>query len=293
MATAIRTYQNGENKKFEEFPIFLISSLEKKAAYFDTDVQSHDLFDLFISKNDIPRIGSIYEDQIHAIISAYDDIKMKKKIWELLDIDEKSYKSLSLSFDLDDKLASSTSQFLLNQVILRNGILINEDVLAARLGVDIDSSKDWEALKKELNESIKYTGIYGNVWHRWWSNRLIDWWEDEISPDISLINSDSHQRISLLKQKLEFKNLEEAKPIESYMSTSFWTVCKALNKPLDSYDGLLLNTGNKNWQDKEYVSPTAVIEGDSKRKGYKLHPDEKDRYEEIKIIYKKRKYGDK
>ena len=77
------------------------------------------------------------------------------------------------------------------------------------------------------------------------------------------------------------------------MSTSFWTVCKALNKPLDSYDGLLLNTGNKNWQDKEYVSPTAVIEGDSKRKGYKLHPDEKDRYEEIKIIYKKRKYGDK
>ena len=59
------------------------------------------------------------------------------------------------------------------------------------------------------------------------------------------------------------------------------------------YDGLVVNIKKETWQDKEYVSPTAVFEGDSKKQGIRLHPNERARYEELKKIYDERKYGNK
>ena len=171
--------------------------------------------------------------------------------------------------------------------------MIDQDVLAARLGIDKEKSDDWGKFIEAINPAIKYNGVFSEAWDRWWSNRLLDWWDSEISNEIVLINSSAEERVALLKEKLNLQDLEIAQPIESYMSNSFWTVCKALNQPLDIYDGLVVNQRNETWQDKEYVSPKAVFEGVSKKQGIKLHPNERVRYEEMKQIYNERKYGNK
>ena len=291
LATAVRTYQNGENKKFNEFPIFLISSLEKKVAYYDSDVKSHDLFDYFVSKNDIPEMGQKYERELFSIISAYKVIADNRDMSKLLDIENTFYESLSIDYDSELKLTSTISQFIFKEIVMRNGALIDEDVLAARLGIDREKSQDWESLKEMVSSKFKYNGIFGDVWERWWADGLLEWWESDITSEIGLMNSEASQRVLLIEEKLKLNELKVAEPIEPYMSTSYWTICKALNKPLDIYDGLLLNSKIENWQDKEYVSPTAVFESYSKRKGLKLHPSERERIEEVKALYNKRKYG--
>ena len=293
LANAIRTYQNGKDKKFEEFPLFLISSWENRKALYDSDVKSHDLFDLFVSKNDIAELGVRYEEKMHAIISSYQEVSSGHPLFELLKIEEEEFNSLNIDYDPSGELVSTISQFVFNDIVMRNGTLINEYVLAARLGVDIENSKNWSQVLKIFDSTIKYKGIFSEAWDRWWSNRLLDWWESEISNEIILINSSAEERVSLLKEKLKLDDLVVAKPIENYMSDSFWTVCKALNLPLDIYDGLVVNQKNQAWHDKEYVSPTAVFEGHSKKQGIKLHPNEKVRYDEMKKIYNERKYGNK
>ena len=117
LATAIRTYQNGADKKINEFPLFLISSIENRIALYDTDVKSHDLFDLFISKNDIAESGIKYENQISSIIQSYQEISTQKFIYESLNIDEVKFNSLNINYDNENELISTTSQFIFNEII--------------------------------------------------------------------------------------------------------------------------------------------------------------------------------
>jgi len=293
LANAIRTYQNGEDQKFVEFPLFLISSLENKKALYESDIKSHDLFDFFVSKNDIAKSGIEYEDNMYSIIEAYKEVSSGKKLFELLNIEEEEYNSLSINYDSSDELVSTTSQFIFNNIIMHSGVLINENILAARLGIDIEKSEDWSNLLEIINPSLIYEGIFSKTWIRWWSNRLLDWWESEISEEVILINSTADERVKLLKDKFGLEKLITAEPIDEFMKNSFWTVCKALNKPLDIYDGLVVNRKKETWQDKEYVSPKAVFEGESKKQGIKLHPNEKNRYEKLKKFYDEYRYGNK
>ena len=59
------------------------------------------------------------------------------------------------------------SRFIINELLQKSGPLIDDKILAARLGVDINSSKDWNNLLKKLNNT-KYSGVYSDVWKRWW-----------------------------------------------------------------------------------------------------------------------------
>lgn len=294
LAAAIRTYQNGDDKLFNEVPIFLISSYDKKKDFYDTDTSSHDLFDLFISKNDLADNGKTYENQMSSIVLAYKAIDSKKNLHELFAINEEEFGSLNINFDCDNQLVSIISQFIFREIILRTGVLINEDILAARLGIDNRKSPDdWAILLKEINKDCIYNGVFSEAWERWWTFKLLDWWENNISKDLNLINLKAEERVKLIKEKYGLKQLEVAKPIDKGMSTCFWTICQAYNLPIDNYDGFLINKKNEIWQDKEYVSPKAVYEGVSKGLGIKLHPDEKERYDELKTLYKKKNYGDK
>lgn len=42
------------------------------------------------------------------------------------------------------------ARFIITELLDKQGLLINEDVLAARLGIDKTSSPDWELLKQSL-----------------------------------------------------------------------------------------------------------------------------------------------
>ena len=82
------------------------------------------------------------------------------------------------------------------------------------------------------------------------------------------------------------KNLKPAPPIEEGYQNSYSTVCIAIEKPLDTFNGFLAvkagMTEEHPWQDRMYVSTRAALEGTGLDRGIRVHPAERLRLEEMK-----------
>jgi hypothetical protein len=214
-----------------------------------------------------------------------------KKPHIILGVSEADYARLDVRFQAEFKRffdalspapAHQIAQFLLREVLEHQGILIDEDVLAARLGVD-KSLPAWKDLKEKL-ETARYKGVFGEAWVRWWWFGVEKWCEEKFG-DISLQNTPSSKRVNLLKNALpDLQNLVPASPIEYCNSDEFWTVCYATKKPLDYFDGFKTNVHlHYEWQEPIYVSNFAVLEYGNKVEGkWELSPTEMSRYREFK-----------
>lgn len=177
---------------------------------------------------------------------------------------------------------------ILKELIYAKGILINEKYLAARLGIDKDSSNDWSKIK-EVFERAKYTGVFHDGWNRWWMFEV-----DKIFNEISgtyLSYLDAEERVNILKENLKLKNLNVPSLIEKNESYDYWTVCKALKKPLDPHEGFKVYTRSepKEWQEYEYISLEAWLTQSPviKKKNIVVHPSDKN-----KLNIKLEKYND-
>lgn len=289
LATGIRTKCFAENGFKNAFPIFLISSTSNLNKYYDSDTSSHDLFDYTFYKTSIGDKGKEYELMILSITQAYKAIQENKTDFNKLlglnsdnEIQNKVFTTKFLSGE--GTSISEISQYIFNEILNKSGVLINEDVLAARLGIDYKKSGDWKELIDKLN-NFKYVGIFKDSFERWWANDVLNWWNLNFSK--SLIQLTALERTNLLKEKFSLPNLVDAQPIDKTTSTKFWTICQAYKRPLDPKDGFLLD-GNliHSWQDKRYLSLQSILERDAKAQGLLVHPAEKERLEDIKQEYK-------
>src|SRR5204863_9811044 len=113
----------------------------------------HDLFDQLYDK------ASVVEDaervQLELISLAEGDKKIVSQksqfeISRVLDIGEdrlgRLHRSLIKAFPTAEQPVHSHARFILRELILRPGPLINDELLAARLGIDKDRSSDWKKL---------------------------------------------------------------------------------------------------------------------------------------------------
>ena len=272
-----------------EFPIFLLSSSENLKKYYDPDSSSHDLFDSTFTKVHVSELGTQYERLILSFIDAYKTISEGKTNFERIlsiksisEIDDRIFSSMFLNGE--NKSSSEISQFIFNEIIMKSGILIDETILAARLGINHIESEDWGDLLKHLI-GTKYTGIFSYSLDRWWANDVMNWWNQTFK-DLSLIRLNASERLSLIKEKFNFKKLIIAKQIPKTTSTKFWTICQGNNLPLDPKDGFLID-GNQiyPWQDKRYLSLESLLERDAKEKGLTIHPNELERFQDLKKEY--------
>ncbi|SHH05211.1 hypothetical protein SAMN05443549_11324 [Flavobacterium fluvii] len=289
LATGIRTKCFAENGFENAFPIFLISSTNNLKKYYDSDTSSHDLFDFTFYKTSIAEKGKEYEQMIASITHAYKAIQENRTNFnELLGLPSDSEipnKVFTSKFLLGEGTSiSEISQYIFNEIICKSGVLIDENILAARFGIDFNISKDWATLIELLNDN-KYSGIFKDSFHRWWANDILNWWNSNFSKP--LIQLTALDRVNLLKDKFKLPNLVEAQQIDKTTSSKFWTVCQAYKLPLDPKDGFLLD-GNltHSWQDKRYLSLHSILERDAKTLGLLIHPAEKERLEDIKQEYK-------
>jgi len=262
LAQTIRTMHTTNHR---DLPIVLISS-EDKISDFYKDYTSLDLFDFAISKKILSEQSEKYSIKIKSLIESYSALSRAKSdslsLLSLLNIPD----LLSNKFDLriKDLLDSSkyknnifmASDFILNQIVRPSGILIGEDILAARLGVSLESG-DWNALKSILDE-FKYSGLYSDAYERWWFTGVENWWK-LISPEqSSLKRLRASERVSILKAIFELPNLQEATKDKYSKSDYFWTICNKYHSPLDPIDGFEKNSSQEPWQDKSYFSIEAV-----------------------------------
>lgn len=289
LATGIRTKCFAENGFENEFPIFLISSTSNLKKYYDSDTSSHDLFDYTFYKTSIALKGKEYELLLTSITHAYKAIKENKTNFNsLLGLPADSEipnKVFTNKFLLGDGTSiSEISQYIFNEIISKSGVLIDENILAARLGINFNESSDWSTLVEKLKD-YKYSGIFKDSFNKWWSHDLLNWWNSNFSK--SLIQLTALDRVNFLKEKFQLPNLVEAQQINKTTSSKFWTVCQAYKLPLDPKDGFLLD-GNlmHSWQDKRYLSLHSILERDAKELGLFIHPAEKERLEDIKQVYK-------
>lgn len=289
IAAGIRSKFFNDGGFTNEFPIFLISSNENLKKYFDPDTSSHDLFDFTFTKTNVGKDGVQHEQIIVSFIEAYQTIQEDKTNFsKILSLDEDNQitERIFTSRFLFGEVTSITeiSQYIFDEVIMKNGILIDEDVLAARLGVNYKESEDWQRMLDLLSD-VKYSGVFSSSLNRWWSEEVLSWWDHNF-PKTPLIRLNAVERVKLIKENFRLTEIIDAKPIDKTSSTKFWTVCEAYKKPLDPKDGFLID-GNYlyPWQDKRYLSLDSILEREAKNQGLRIHPAEKERFNEIKQEY--------
>jgi len=273
----------------KELPIILISTVKQISKTKAFNYTSEDLFDFKICKEDISKHnwGMI----LYSLANGYKLLAKKNNISEMLNIRNTKY--------IDDRIINKFtghkkisifqySRFILNELVQKSGPFIDDKVLAARLGIDIENSKDWHDLLIELN-SAKYKGIYSDAWDRWWFSKILEWWNKTIGKSYNLASLTANERVELIKHNLKLKKIKTAIPIEHNKSSHYWTICRVYEKPLDPLEGFSIDEKEiEPWQDINYVSFDALLERQHILKGIRLTPLEESRYKETKKFFLKK-----
>ena len=283
IAQEIRLLQ--KNRILSSFPIIFFTKYNVESS------EKTFLFDIIINLDNI----KCYAVKLCALANAYkiigtEIINYDKKLFRV-DFLEKINKQFA---DYLKKIMSNPTyiiaQFILNEFICKQGILIDEEVLAARLGIDKDASSDWNLVLDEL-DFAKYKGVFNEGWPRWWMFEIDKLWNEELKEEDYLISTPAAERVKAIKEKLGINNIIPATPLPKAESVLFWTVCKGYHKPLAPVDGLAIQ-GQENlfsWQETEYVSIEAALNRSNKKEWKTIADIEQYHFEKIEKYYAEKK----
>lgn len=231
------------------------------------------IFDLMLCKA-VNKFGEFedlfhqYREQLISLVKGYQDLQEKKSVecLNFADMSKIDRRFLDELQKRDNLTIHSKASFILNELIIHQGILISEEILAVRLGIDKDESKEgWLKVLSSLKEfGAEYQGIFCEGWPRWWMPMVKEWWYKNIDSETYIRFYDAKQRAELISEKLELKeDLIPAKAESEFsIHTDYWTICDFSKEPLDIEDGLML-AGQEDlypWQDAKYVSIHSALE---------------------------------
>ena len=289
LAQELRTLAKEDQNK-NDYPIILISA--DKNIEESLDQTSLDLFDFVVNKNKLGNDKQLsypaFKTKLKWLADGYDFLNKKGgSIAEILD--KQSLPVIDSRFtdtfnDLIGKPKHVIARFIVKQIIARPSFLIDEDYLAARLGVD-KTSDDWNDLvSKFIPETIKYSGAFSNYYPRWWMPLLEEFWGTNISNEVKFRGTSASKKTELIIEKSGFKNLKPLVKAEKSKSDSFWVVCKASKVPLDTIDGFIIGGQDDkfSWQEPEYIS---LQEGLRPTTEIKVSSIEKPRLQKLKDFF--------
>lgn len=272
------------------FPIVLWSVDENFKISYDRDETGHDLFDAQYYKGAINNGSRDVAGEMIALADGYKTIgKLKSRTinniyGRLIDlIDEYDVLDPRIAAEIghDRKFpAHIFAKSIFRDLILAPGPLVTEELLAARLGIDIEKSTDWSKLLAKFADEAKYTGVFGTAWNRWWMFKIQKKWS-EIHPAVPLQRLDAEERIAILQKTQKLKELVPAKPLEEGYSSKYWHVCKLHRAPISPTDAVQLSADRREWQDPLYCSLSAVLERKHIAEGFSLHAFERDRIKSL------------
>lgn len=284
LAQEIRTRET--ERDFQAIPIILLSSEERLARSFDKT--SSDLFDVKYEKDRLASMSDVARIQIMSLAQGYRAItKARRKLQTCLNLSKEQFDTLDPRFSSilegrEDSLPHhEIARLILVDLVLRPGLLVDEERLAARLGVDLTGSEDWRQFLNSLPASTKYSGVFADGWPRWWIYEIEQvWWREtgQSVPAISRLNA--KERVEVLKQATSLERLVPAEPIEPQYKTTYRTICEVLKRPLDPSDGAIIKEDEpKAWQERRYISLHAIFHhlNESSETPIEIHPLERDR----------------
>lgn len=281
LAQWISSYVVTEHKAAK--PIVLLSN-DLKCANFNADITSHDLFDMVLERNSGVEWANFAE--ILAVLAEdYNRLNMdeEKILSEILQNDSIDTTSTYFASFLDATTfnVSQFAAFILNDLFVHPGLLISEELLAARFGVDIEKSGNaWKDFKTKYLNGAKYRGVFEQIKECYWSKKTQEVFAN-ITEGKSAASMTTIQRVATLKANSEeAKGLVAYEPDDKELSTYCWTIDEVTRKPLDSVNGYMIQEegGLKSWQEPRFLSFDTIESG---YKGeFRLVPFEQERFNE-------------
>lgn len=285
LAQQVRDYQ--KEGILPALPILLYSAEDKIKSSLDST--GHDLFDLCIEKTemDVETMLAL-PTQLIDLSDCYKRLNQKENVVTMLcaiyPVDERFTNTLT---DLQqDSSVAACVHLLLHEFILKPGLLVDESLLAARLGVDMKkSSVAWPAILN-LFDKARYQGTLCNGWKRWWMRGVNDIWRDMAGGQY-LQMMDAKERVDVLKKMLGIDTIVPAELLRYSESRKFWAVCRGTDAPLDPADGFVIAGQEPHypWQDFMYVSKKAAFLKINNQRWKNVASSEKTRLEMLKQEY--------
>lgn len=266
-------------KEIEDKPIVLWSTEEILNVSLGSGT-AQDLFDLKFYKEDIAEYPEVVNSELKSIVRGYSIIDIPINAKKLLEADEINL-DIRLINELEKmKTSHKVTQLVLKNLIERPGLLIDENRLAAKMGIDIEESTDWNELLALLPSESKYSGPFSDGWPRWWKKGIDNWWRSLDSKNRSLSSMKAEDRVEKIKMLLNLEKIVPAKPLLPYYQSTFTTICEFTKKPLDPIDGVIIDEPEPEpWQDRRYISIEVALRRES---DFRPHPTEYKRLQEIK-----------
>jgi len=290
-ALAQEMRSRGAEGVIPERPIILWSTDDKLQNSFFADHTSHDLFDLVHHKDQlVDDAGRVRLELVEAFSAYVLAAKTRSaSVEEALATSESVLSRCDVRF-IDTAIRARSGsihdwlRFVFKQVVRVRGVLVDEELLAATLGVDSQRSDDWNPLLDLLPDDSRYRGPFSRAWKRWWGRQIIQgWWKVVSSGAGSLLSLTAQERCRILVEFTGLQNLVPSEPILPTYSARFSTICLATSCPLDVVDGVqVIGHELQPWQDREYVCLDAALRGTYKDKSLRLHPSEIARVKELR-----------
>ncbi len=279
LAQHFRTEITAEEKGLRDLPFILCSTDDKLQKSYTTDHTSHDLFDLRFrkDKDDLLQVS----DWVVALIEGYETLRISADFKVLLNTDIRTLDERIFTRFLDQKIKIPAHEFarrILKDLIYVNGPLIDESTFAARLGVDIGLSEDWNTLKNEVFKKALYTGAFSSGWSRWWMHIINDRFAEVTGQNLA--SFDANDRVKFISEATGLKKLVVPQRIEGCSSFRYWTICKSYNRPLDPREGFraVAKVEPKPWQEYSFISKHGAINRVNFDEGLNIHQLDHERY---------------
>ena len=245
-----------KNNEIADYPIVRFANLDPVKKYVGADPVSDDLFDLFIGKDRARQYPRAIVDECIAVRMVYDILEPRKfteeefarvcglaperfEVWG----DIRFYQRVSTR--LDAALHAGAGTYI-RSFLLPDGLLIGEDLLAVRLGVDREASGQyWETLKSAFR-SASYEGPGAAAFERWWARGIEAIWFS-IDPGDYLHELTVTERISKLSEHFALEGLVPLQPSNESPGDRYWRLCTLSKErsrivPVDPRNGVNLTS---------------------------------------------------
>jgi hypothetical protein len=289
LAQEIRT--RSTERGIFSIPLVLWSAESKLRTSIADDSTSYDLFDRVYDKLGMLDNVEMVASELQSLASGYRVItRMKPRgrsgLLNLLGADDELQKYVDpiLGDQFQDRIQyppHQYAQFVINELLEVPGLLIDEELVAARLGIDIDS-QDWPKLRDAL-QHCRYTGIFSSAWRRWWMPLLNDWWTGYAKAAIALRRAPAPDRLRIIRAATRLKRLRCVSPRRRHSDDTYWFVDAISKEPISIADAVrirkpkttyskVLRSFDYPWQDGFFISRDNATSQSYKEYGYTVHP---------------------
>jgi hypothetical protein len=295
LAQQIRTLQTRGLRQsadsLPEFPIIRLSKRDIVREYIGDDTTSEDLFDEKVDKSEIiddpasvaRRAVSLAIDYPRLCAYARSE-QTDEEVAGLLgcpvDFLSRVDARALVGFRRSGAPAHTLSRYVATALLIRPGPLVDETLLAVRLGIDPSRSQDWSALRAGLERAV-YRGVFAEGYKRWWMPIFLDWWAEDIDADRPPYRLTATERVELITNKTTLRSLAPFPENADSPGLKFWHRCVRSRRPVDPTFGFPLMPvwGQETWQDVDYL---CLEEARRDSRNPRLSPAERSRLSALK-----------